>query len=96
MSWKKWIEVAVESLKELSRSHGMRPGMSLYPRGTPKTYFGPIRQLCKWRLQEEGGHNEIDFWNMHMVAQKVFQDAEPRKQAGALVRHGRVALQVIY
>lgn len=31
-----------------------------------------------------------------MVGQKVTQDLEPRKQAGALVRRGRVALQVIY
>ena len=31
-----------------------------------------------------------------MVGQKVTQDSEPRKQAGALVRRGRVALQVIY
>lgn len=32
---------------------------------------------------------------MNMVGQKVAQDSEPRKQAGALVKHGRVALQVI-
>lgn len=67
--------------------------MSLHPRGT---YFGPIHQFRKRRLQEEGGHNEVDFWNMHMVAQKVLQDTESRKQAGALVRHGGLALQVIY
>lgn len=63
--------------------------------GAPRTYFGPICQLCQWRLQEEGGHDEVDFRNMNMVGQKVAQDSEPRKQAGALVKHGRVALQVI-
>lgn len=90
------MEAGVENLKEVLWSHGIiKAGGSLHPGGTPRTYFGPIRQLCKWRLQEEGGHNEVDFWNMYMVAQEVLQDAEPRKQAGPLVRCGGLALQVI-
>ena len=90
------MEVGVENLRELPSSRGIRkPGVSLHPGGIPGTYFGPIRQLCKWRLQEEAGHNEVDFRNMHMVAQKVLQDAEPGKCAGVLVRCRGLALQVI-
>lgn len=70
----------MENLREPPWSHRIRkPGVSLQPRDTPGTYFGPICQLCKWRLQEEAGHNEVDFRNVHMVAQKVLQDSEPRK-----------------
>lgn len=63
---------------------------------SPGPYLGPVRQLCEGCLEEEGGHDEVDFWNMNMVGQKVAQDPEPRKQAGALVRRWRMALQVIY
>lgn len=62
----------------------------------PGAYLGPVHQLRERCLQEEGGHGEVDFWNMNMVGQKVTQDSEPRKQAGALVRRWRMALQVIY
>lgn len=65
------------------------------PSWGPRTHFGRSRQLCERRLQEEGGHDEVDLRNMDVVGQKAGQDAEPREQAGALLRLGGLALQVI-
>lgn len=70
--------------------------MPLLPRGVPRTYSGPVSQLCKWCLEEEGAHDEVYFRNKNMVGQKVVQDPEAREQAGALVRHCRAALQVVW
>lgn len=95
-SGKNWSEL-MESLRELPWSCSSRKSsVSLHPWRAPRTYFGPTRQLCEWRLEEEGGHNEVDFRNLNVVGQKVIQDSESGKQAGALVGLRRVALQVIY
>lgn len=93
--------------EELERANGESEGTALVmwqqktqcvtpSLGATRTYFGPTRQLCERRLEEEGGHDEVDFRNVNVVGQKVVQDPESRKQAGALVGRGRVALQVIY
>lgn len=60
-----------------------------------QSYLGCVCQLCHWHLQEEGAHDEVDFWDVHVVLQEVTQGAEPREQAGGLVGRRRVALQVV-
>lgn len=77
-------------------SHVESENQVCHPVGALKTYFGPVRQLCEWCLQEEGGDDEVDLWNVDVVGQKVIQDTEPRKQAWALLRQWRLALQVVY
>lgn len=89
-SWEKGSKVRVES-HVAPESQGVTPSL-----GAQRTYFGPARELREWRLQEEGGHDEVGFWDVNVVGQKVAQDPEPGKQAGALVRRRRGALQVIY
>lgn len=56
------------------------PSVSLHPRPLEPTLGRPS---APWRcLQEEGGHGEVDFWNMNMVGQESLR-LGTRKQAGA-------------